>query len=349
MVRPAGRGARGRRRGRSRFDDRGAASALSLALAGSLLAGSVGVGFVAQRTVLADEAVALPEGGAVPVHVCPGEPAVGALHPGDRVFATAVHDELDGWLRIRNPIAPDERWWIESRHVGTDAPTDELPATGCDDDGPATDPAELADAPDDEPTPDEPAEGEVEVALGPGEEPVDTVPGEGELPLPPGVVPAPAPGFPAPAPSPTPGSPTPAPTAPPRPGPGPTSPPPPPPPTTAAPDTTPPSLNVSRSQAAVWETSPGLCLGKPSSSVISANASDPSGISQLRATWSVGNHNESRSLLGGSTTFGPYAYPTIASNQQVDVVITVRATDGAGNTATRTTTVRLHSAAQCFG
>src|SRR5690606_16935839 len=111
----------GRRRGR--LDDRGVASAVSLALVGSLLAGSVGVGFVAQRTVLADDGVDAPEGGAVPVHTCPGEPAVDALHPGDRVFATAVHDELDGWLRIRNPIAPDERWWIESRHVGTDAPT----------------------------------------------------------------------------------------------------------------------------------------------------------------------------------------------------------------------------------
>ncbi len=120
-------------------------------------------------------------------------------------------------------------------------------------------------------------------------------------------------------------------------------------PATTPPDQTPPQLTVSRSAAGIWEAFTGITCPGPSNSIITATATDASGIASLRASWSFASIAHDEPMVGGQATFGPFAYTTIPDSTSVDVEITVTASDNAGNISTRTTIVRLNSAGLCFG
>jgi len=111
---------------------------------------------------------------------------------------------------------------------------------------------------------------------------------------------------------------------------------------------------ASASPAQIWEQHPNLCSGQPKQSVISATATDPSGVTEMRATWTVGNFFEDEVMTGGATrttTMGPYPYLTVAEvwPYTEDVTVTITATDGAGNTSQTTVVVTVTGAADCFG
>lgn len=301
---------------------------------GGLVVVGAGAGMGMQRTVLAADDDPGTGGfvnrrAAVPVFDCPGGAAVDTLHNGDRIFASAVHDELDGWLEIRHPNEPGRGFWIEQRFITPDESVGDLEEAPCVEtevfygEPPTTTTSsttttttrpgqEPSDEPDDPGDPDEPSQ--------PGQTPT-TQPSSG-------------------------GGGNTATTQPSGGSDGTTT-------TTEAPDTTPPSLSVSRSQPEIWEQdSPGhglSCGTNPRSSLITANASDDSGISSLRIRWSVGNSNVNEEMSGSQKQFGPFPYLTIPDNTQQNVTITVTARDGAGNENTKNTTVLLHSTGQCFG
>lgn len=300
---------------------------------------AAGGGFALQRTIIADddgpaELALTTDRLSAPVYDCPDDPTVADVHNGDRVFAIGVHDELAGWLLIRNPIDPERQWWIEERYVTTDEPITGLPELGCDD--PVPRPSSDGGKVDDDPEPSTTSTSPGAERDSQDDDPATTTTETGQT--------DPEGGSPT---QPGPGTPTPTTVSPsPDPGPTPTTSPPTP---TTAPDSTPPSLSVSRSAADVWESSPGLCLNRAKQSTISATFSDPSGIRSARATWSVGNHNESKDISSGSVSFGPYSYPTVPEGSPVPVSVTVTVTDNEGNTASRTVTITLHSSAECFG
>lgn len=335
--------------------ERGAIGFVGALVSASVLVASAGVGFAVQRVVVDDEPAALPSVGRVPVpaHPCPGGPEVGTVHHGDRVFAVGVHEELDGWLLIRNPAIPTEQWWVEHRFVQTDGPTGDLPSVTCEGTPVPTESgvdlaagdvsSTTAPPPDDvdgeESTTTEPEDLESTSATGPQST------SDPSAPNPPG------PGTS----STTTTEPRSSTTAPSRRTTTTTTRPPtttttrPPTTTTAAKDTSGPSLSVSRSAAEIWETEPGFCTGLAKASTISASATDPSGVASVRATWSVGNLNENKSLASGSAQFGPYPGDTVAHNAQETVIVTVTATDTAGNSTVRTTSIVVHHHVQCFG
>ena len=313
-----------------------------VALVAAVGAGAAGV--VTQRALRdegpgsADEVGADARGTFAAVD-CTGEVVVGELHGGDRIFVTARAADGD-LVRIRNPIDPDETWWVAASVVDPDDELGALPEVSCD-----------------EPDPDEPGD---EVAAGDPEgtspdvstettEPGDDEDADDEDES--GDDPATEPDDPA------------APTTTRRAGPtttsapGPTTPSPTSPPPTQPPDTAGPSLSVSASEPHIYEEFPGLCMGEPRTSTLTAIASDPSGVSQVQATWSFvgksGLVQGSATLTGGGTrtgTFGPYGYGTLPSGTQKAVQVSIVATDGLGNSSSpKTVTITLHSADQCFG
>jgi hypothetical protein len=73
----------------------------------------------------------------VPTARCPGGPFAGALHGGDRVFATA-RDASRGWLELRDPRDPNARLWVEARYVEPDGDTADLEVASCEPRGEVT-------------------------------------------------------------------------------------------------------------------------------------------------------------------------------------------------------------------
>lgn len=67
---------------------------------------------------------------AVTFSSCPTGTAVGELHRGDRVLATA-RDESGDWLQLRDPRDLDARVWMLARFVIPDGDTKGLPVDGC--------------------------------------------------------------------------------------------------------------------------------------------------------------------------------------------------------------------------
>lgn len=338
--------------------DRGIGAFVVIGVLFPVVFGAAG-GFALQRAISDDgqpAAAELPANRfAAPVHDCPDDPRVADVHNGDRVFAIAVHDELDGWLLIRNPIDPTVRWWIESRHVSTDEAIDGLPQVGCGEPIPEREMDEVTSASDETSTTTEP-----EANAEPEEDEEEEEDDESSTTSVAGQVtgtsgPASTTSSPddrttttqvtttttRPRTRPTTTTTTTRPTTTTT-RPTTTT-------TTSPPDTTGPSLSISRSPADIWEQFEGLCTGKAKSATLSATASDPSGVASVQATWSVGNHHESKSLTGGSASFGPYAYGTVAGGEQVSVQVTVTAVDGNGNSTVKSTSVTVHSADQCFG
>jgi len=110
-------------------------------------------------------------------------------------------------------------------------------------------------------------------------------------------------------------------------------------------DTTGPTISgVSANPNEIWETFPSLCGEMAKQSTITASASDPAGIASLTASWAFGPVNQTKNI---PAQFGPFPYLTVPDNTQPTITITITARDTHGNTRTATTTVVVHSAAQC--
>ena len=127
--------------------------------------------------------------------------------------------------------------------------------------------------------------------------------------------------------------------------------------TTTEPDTAPPKMGVpTRSESKIWELDNDVISCPPAyprESILSVIAEDErSGIAQVRATWTINGQSGSVTMTGSGTysgAFGPFVYPTVPDSGDEIVVITVTATDGAGNKSSDTVDVRVHSLAGCFG
>ncbi len=124
----------------------------NIAVVGAVALGAVGVGvgWTVQQNVFADDEVGGTVGSAgvdldgdgvisederlTPSALyfdCPGGLALGELHDGDRILTVGKHDTVDGWLALRQPLAPDETVWIAAEQVVSDGETAELPAMAC--------------------------------------------------------------------------------------------------------------------------------------------------------------------------------------------------------------------------
>jgi hypothetical protein len=240
--------------------DQGAVPVVLVAVLGGLAVLGAGAGFGAQRLLVDDEPTfqRAVVRGPVALYDCPGGAEVATLHGGDRVFITARGD--DGWLRLRNPSDPNGQWWVDGARLAPDTSIDELPLVDCFGSGQSDTaldgPAELAAGETTTTVEDEAA----------GTATTDAVP-DSTVATPPG--------------QPTTTSGGPPPSAPSTTGP-PTTPPPPP------ADTTGPALSVSVSPTGIWELNGGgiSCGADPRQATLTANVSDPSGVSLVRATWS---------------------------------------------------------------
>lgn len=335
------------------------------------VAGAVGVAIGAAG---GDESSLPAQRDRVALHGCPGEAEVDELRTGDRIFLTGR--SADGeWLELRDPYDPVVRRWVRTAAVDSDqsvdalavveecdgAPTDsEGPMVGdepSDPDGDADE--ELASGPDAD---DDPADDGDETDESDDGDQSDDGDGEtdGDDPTDPGTVPGPggttgaplSPGQPAPV---TPGPGRPGPVQPsPRPtAPAPTSPPPTAPPTTQPPPTAPAFGGVSVSASAIRENFNGACnTNLPTASTVSVAVSHPSGISGVQMRRRIGTGSwgpwQQMSFGGGvaSGQIGPYAAGTIPPYSTRSISWEVRATSGAGTTATRSSTanqqVTLH-------
>ena len=113
---PAGREWRVRRAGLP------AALLTAVVIAGGIAGGIAGA--AGGVDLLGDQTLHLgPD--AVPVYACPGEQALGALHRGDRVFATAL-DESGDWVQVRAAFDLDARVWVAASLVVPDRSFDGL-------------------------------------------------------------------------------------------------------------------------------------------------------------------------------------------------------------------------------
>jgi hypothetical protein len=123
--------------------------------------------------------------------------------------------------------------------------------------------------------------------------------------------------------------------------------------TTASSDTQGPSLALSLSEVKLWEADGGsiFCGSRPRTSQLRAQVSDPSGVAEVRATWTAGTYEGDRMLVGGAlrtTTVGPHPYHSLPSQSDEVITVSVNARDERGNATTETIAFRLHSTDLCF-
>lgn len=299
------------------------------AIAGAVALGAagVGVGWTIQQNVLADDEV----GGTVdtPAGVdldgdgvisddervtpsaiyfdCPGGVALGELHNGDRILTVATHETVEGWLALREPLAPSNTVWISAAQVVPDETVEALPAAPC-----ASGQAVQVTVPDGE-VPDETTTTEPEVALPPGETTTTTA---GSTPNPT----APPPTATTPNNTTTTASTT---------------------TTTAAPK---PTVNVlAPAPGTISEryASGGYSCGDPSTSLVRATMANATSATM---SWSVnGSTGQKAMTKTGSdlwqVVLGSFDENTIAGGSAT-ISVTIRAT-GPGGTTTRTTSVTL--------
>ena len=113
-------------------------------------------------------------------------------------------------------------------------------------------------------------------------------------------------------------------------------------------DTTAPTITgVSATPNEIWEqdTASLHCGTKPRQATINASANDPSGVASLTASWAFGSVNQTKNI---PAQFGPFPYLTVPDNTHPTITIAITARDTRGNTSTATTTVVVHSTAECF-
>lgn len=106
--------------------------------------------------------------------------------------------------------------------------------------------------------------------------------------------------------------------------------------TTTAPDTTGPTIGtISAGPGLIRENDGEGCV--PTTSTVSVSVSDPSGVTSVTLSWSVGASSGSKAMSGTGTysaSVGPFTGSTIGpSPGTAAVALTVTAKDGAGNTS----------------
>lgn len=114
--------------------------------------------------------------------------------------------------------------------------------------------------------------------------------------------------------------------------------------TTQPPDETGPDIGtITANPSQVIENDPEFCPGDHTSTV-SVTVEDPSGVSSVTLSWAVGNDSGSTAMsaAGGSTyeaTIGDWRYDTV--DEDTPVSLTVEASDGEGNTSSRSSSNAL--------
>jgi hypothetical protein len=275
----------------------------------------------------------------VSVFGCPGGAPVGTLHRGDRVFVTG-RDKTGDYLQIRDLTDITARVWVASNVVGAGQVQHVQVAAyeeGCQ--------REVVGAPHPVgPLGETPSSVVAETTAVPGIVTTSTSAGGTARTTAPGATTSPT-GAPVTT---TPGTTT-------STGvsgttvtttPGST--------TTTAADNAPPAISgTSATPKEIWESYPsagGTCSSQ-TTTVVSAQVSDASGLSAVTMSWSIGKVNGSSAMSpsGGSyrATLGSFPYHTVPDGKVGQIAVTVTATDTRGNTSTASTTVPLHSASEC--
>lgn len=301
---------------------RGAANAAAV-----LVVAAVGMGAVAGiglRVAAGDDGQPTPatvEGDTAAAFACPGGgPVVATLHRGDRILVTG-RDRSGDWLELRAPTDLRDRVWVDAATVTADHDLGALPEHACPETTTLAAGATTTTAADATTTSsDTTGDAQTTGATGPvSSAPSTTMPPAGG----PAVTTAP---------------PTSAPPA-----------------TAPAADTTGPSITQAGVDPPdVYERfgADGSCPG-PDTGTVRARVTDPSGVASVQAHWRVANDDATRAMHESDSaftaTFGPYDWPTVPDGTVVTVQVTIRATDGAGNVSSATTTVRIHSWGLCFG
>ena len=241
---------------------------------------------------------------------CPAEGEVATFVSGDRVYATG-RDASGAWLEVRDPLALEARVWVEIAAVEPDRSFDGLPEHDC----------TWPRLPDFFEVAGPPPEGDRGPETEPGPAPPE--------PDPDATTPEPEPREPPEPPEPAP-------------DPGPDPAPEPPTPTTA-PDMDPPVIHaVVAEPSDIWETG---CIDPVS--VVRAHVTDDEGVAQVRLSWSVGDAtgsvrmwSEGADHVGEVGWFPPRTVNVHGPGVEA-VLLTIDATDHAGNMATATVTDQL--------
>lgn len=245
---------------------------------------------------------------------CPAGSPAGGFLDGDRVLATGRSGD-GAWIEVRSPAEPGDPAWIPADAVRPDVSFADLPTSGCDTAAP------LEDTTDDTPNGPTPTTTTTLPAPPPaGEDPqgVATDPADdtttGEASPDDGASDEPA-DEPADEPTDEPAD---------QPDDEPTD------------DSAPEIGAASADPGVIWEDGP-VCDGKPRTASVSAEISDDSGVASATLTWSVGNDQGEiameRSGATWSATVGPFDEDTIRYTTSEPIVLTVSATDEAGNTS----------------
>ncbi len=294
----------------------------------AILVGGVG-GYALQHTLSGgDSSTSGSVHGEAAVYPCPGAGVVNQVHDGDRVFVIGVNDQDGDWLLIRNPEQTSEHWWIQQRYVRPDSSVADLPKVGCDDTvteaaGPlgATATPKPSAKPSITPTDSASttttptASATAGATTSASQEPGGSTSTHTSHP----------------APHPTKSTHTPKPSHH---------------PTTAAPTTTPtPAPNVtglSASDTNIWERwndSSHYSCGKPSTSSISATATNTTSATMSWRGAASGSTSMTRQGDTWGAVLGPFDQTTVSSNKSLTVTVTAK---GPGGTDHRSTSVTLH-------
>jgi hypothetical protein len=315
---------------------------LALALVGGVLAVAIGGSSGAESVTTANQTVHM--------YRCPGSEPVGTLRRGDVVRSLArSHD--DKWLAVTFPNDVAEQVWVPAHEVSSDVPTSNLPEARCTakntvefvgkksstTEAPSTTAGEKPHSSTGATTTTARATASTTTL----KVTTVTVPSRGKG------------SDPGSAPSPTAPPPTnpiqhtgPPPTVPP------TTAPPPPPTTTVPPDTTPPAISgLAASPTQIYENAGTCSPTTPKSTAISVTVTDAVGVASVSMSWKASgvpladqSNATSRGMALSSgkyrATLGPFGD---VKSPGVTLVLTVTATDAAGNKSTATKNVTLFS------
>jgi len=105
----------------------------SALVVGMIVIGGVGAGLVVERAGLVSpisETSIVATLDEVPYYGCPEQSFGGNLHRGDRVFATGKTETGD-WVEIRAPFDLASRVWVEARWLNPDSGLEVLPEADC--------------------------------------------------------------------------------------------------------------------------------------------------------------------------------------------------------------------------
>jgi hypothetical protein len=315
---------------------------LALALVGGVLTVALG-GSGEESLTTANQTVHM--------YRCPGSEPVGTLRRGDVVRSLARSGDSK-WLAVTFPNDVAEQVWVPAHEVSSDVPTSNLPVARCtaknavEIAGKKTSPSKSSQSTASS-KPAAKSGATTTTARTTSSSTTTTVKVTTNAAPPRGGTsnPGPSPTV-APPPPPTPhhGPPT---TAPP------TTSPPPPPTTTVPPDITPPLIASATSSPAQIYSNNGICSAStPKTSLITAVVSDASGIQSVTIAWrwngvlfpdQNGATSRTMSSSGGGSYVASFGKFGDVQHSGVTLVVTVTATDKAGNTSTKKLNIAVFS------